>query len=496
MKGRKKGLIMITVVMLVCQIVAPVLTYAGVEERQLLDQIMQEINQENEKLDAGAEILDQLRYDYKHGKDQLTDTDKAMMWKPYNEKKVKKNISVSEARKEVKWLFRLLRSQYGLYTYYGSDAKFGKAQKAVLKEIGTTGRITVKKYQKLVHKQLGFITDAHLSIGGEPFVADVGLFGDESVRYIKKDGDFYREDSPQDRILAINGSRPDRYLKRAIDENGALTWYLYAMQPQSGNHGIHDIKITFQSGKKETVTLKPTLYAHKTNVERMYGYDTYDNLAYVEMNMAYMDEFGMGQERKTFLEDTQDMKKHKYLVFDLRNNPGGDASLVDEWFAQYTGQQLQPNYNTLRVRPVEVGSAEELREMDEFMQQYGMKKTGKYFYEQHPQKQFLENKGKQIFVLTSRQTSSAAEAMTDAFRNLENVVTIGTNTGGVFLNMANYNMAMPYSGLFLQYGSCLQYFDKDYFQESYGMEPDIYLTGPDLEQRLKKFFINYVLGDV
>lgn len=124
----------------------------------------------------------------------------------------------------------------------------------------------------------------------------------------------------------------------------------------------------------------------------------------------------------------------------------------------------------------------------------GLKKSGKYYYYQYPKHQYLENGGRQIYVLTSRRTSSAAEAMTDALKNIENTVTIGTNTGGVLINMANYYMAMPYSGLFFQFGESLQHFDDSYFQESYGMEPDIYLTGKNLDERLEKFFRIYVDG--
>ncbi len=131
--------------------------------------------------------------------------------------------------------------------------------------------------------------------------------------------------------------------------------------------------------------------------------------------------------------------------------------------------------------------------MDEFAAQTGLKRRGKYYYCQYPGRQYLADEGRQIFVLTSRRTSSAAESMTDALKNLENVITIGTNTGGVLANMANYNMAMPYSGLYLQFGECMQYFDPSYFRESYGMEPDLYLTGKNLQKRLKKFFKTYVL---
>ncbi len=251
--------------------------------------------------------------------------------------------------------------------------------------------------------------------------------------------------------------------------------------------------VKYQSGTSEYITLEPAIYSYNKNIKRLYGYDKYDNLAYVEMNQAYMD-WDTPKERKRFLKDIPNMKKQDCLVFDLRNNTGGDGSLIDTWFKRYTGQKLLPNYSTLRIRPVFISNKKELKEMDVFAVQTGMKKDGKYYYSQHPGHQYLKNNDKHIFVLTSRHTSSAAEAMTDALKNIENVITIGTNTGGVLINMANYSMAMPYSGLLLQFGTCLQNFDPSYFKESYGIEPDIYLTGKNLDQRLKKFFQTYISG--
>lgn len=173
----------------------------------------------------------------------------------------------------------------------------------------------------------------------------------------------------------------------------------------------------------------------------MYRYHRYYNLAYVEMNQAYMD-WAFPKERKRFLKDIKKMKKQEHLLFDLRNNTGGDGTLIDEWFQEYTGKTLVPNYSTLRIRPIWIYNAKEIKREDKYSLEVGLKKSGKYYYTLYPKQQYLENKGKTIFVLTCRQTCSAAEAMTDAVRNIENVVVIGINTGGVLLNMANYQMAM------------------------------------------------------
>lgn len=58
----------------------------------------------------------------------------------------------------------------------------------------------------MLHKRLGFITDEHLAIGEELFSGSVRLFSDESVHYIKNDGQYFAEGNLQDAVLEINGN--------------------------------------------------------------------------------------------------------------------------------------------------------------------------------------------------------------------------------------------------------------------------------------------------
>lgn len=478
--------VILAFLLFVGQIMMPFSVCAEGGGQQALQEVLQEVNARNEKLDAPRDSLEAFRYPFDNKKPKLSEQDIRLMWKDYERRKIKKRISVSSAIKEMKWLFRLFRSQYGLYTYYGGDAAFGKAYRKLARAVGTKGSISTKKYQALLHRHLGFITDSHLAVGEEIFYEDVGLFSDESIHYVKTGERFAREDAPQDFITAIQGRPPENYLKRAIDEKGELTYYPYAMLRGRDNVSF---RVEYESGRVENLTMRPAKYAATRELHRHYGYDRHDGWAYVEMNFAYMPG-EMTKDRKQFLKDTADMKQQDRLVFDLRNNPGGDGTLIEKWFKRYTGKTLKPNYSTLRIRPVLLCNKEELRNEDTWARSQKLKREGKYYYTQYPGHQFLRNEGKQIFVLTSRMTSSAAEAMTDALKNVENVVTIGTNTGGVLANMANYSMAMPYSGLFLQFGECMQYFDKSYFREAYGMEPDIYITGKHIQERLDTFFEN------
>lgn len=142
---KKKLAMLVCLAMLLVQAAVPFSAYAGVQEQQELYTVMKEVNGKNMELDAPQDSTDNYRYDFKNNKPTVTKKDNRLMWKEYDRKNVKKRISVTQAKKEVRWLFRLLRSQYGLYTYYGGDAEFGKAKKAVLADIGTEGFVTVKK---------------------------------------------------------------------------------------------------------------------------------------------------------------------------------------------------------------------------------------------------------------------------------------------------------------------------------------------------------------
>lgn len=449
--------------------------------------LLEEINSRKRGLNAGREVLDRYRYDFSNNKPKLTKKDVSIM-KNYNKKKVKKRLSVEEAKKEVSWLFRLFRSQYGLYTYYGGDKVFERQEKAIKRQLGTEGMVTVKSYEKLLYQYLNFIIDNHLTIGEHDFSADVTLFSNEEIHYIKDGEAFYRESNPNDAICSINGKPPETYLKRAIDEEGKLTYYPYTMEKIKEAYCYN---ILYGSGKEESIVLKPAKYAGDEMIDKLYEYKQYHDIAYIALNVMMFEDQDkyMTKERQRFLEDVQKMREQKNLVFDLRRNGGGDMTFVEKWFLAFTGEQPQPNYSTLRIRPIMMGG---LKEMDKLADSCGMEKSGKYYYCQYPKEQYLENKEHRIFVLTSRRTASSAEGFVDLVNNIENAVTIGTNTGGVFTNMANYSLAMPYSGLFLEFGECLMYYDVSYFRESYGIEPDIYLTGENLSDRLEKFFEIYM----
>ena len=121
-------------------------------------------------------------------------------------------------------------------------------------------------------------------------------------------------------------------------------------------------------------------------------------------------------------------------------------------------------------------------------------KEGEYRV-RRPEAQYLEREeGPFLVVLPSRGTASAAEAFTDLTRNVGRSLVIGSNTGGCLTGSQTYRGYLPWSGTELAWGLELFVWPEGYFAEGGGLEPDVYLTGPDQEARLEQFLHRYLTG--
>lgn len=470
--------------------------------------LLTETNAAHAQIDAPRADLATYRYDFGNGKPLFTVEDGARL-RSFDQDNLDLHdpLPADEARAEVGWIMRLLRTQYGLYQWSGGDEAFGKAEAALLAALPQTGSIDLREYKALLIEHLSFIRDTHFSVDGHNMQPDLTLFSDESRAYYRKDGAFYTDAACTDAVRTLGGQAPESYLKRAIGQNGELTWYAYTLAPHAETLPL---KVETACGSY-TATLRPAVSLDsRERPETNYEYHVTGGVPFIELNRTV---FGEGDQsgwsnqndeadKQAFLASAEAVKEYPAAVIDLSFNPGGNGDLPPAWFHTLTGVDAQPNYCTLRIRHGETWlrtaygaqTAEEiagtLASQDAYFSETGLTIDGNY-YVGAPEPQFLEHPEQVLFVLTSRGTASAAEGFTDILHNLQNVVTIGANTGGVLTNGANYGIALPYSGLFFQFGECLFYWNPSYFSEGAGMAPDVYLTGDNLDERLNLFLARY-----
>lgn len=470
---------------------------------------MTEINEKHAALDAPDDSLAQYRYDFTNGKPLLTAEDPVLFYNADNTPPEKSTISRLDARLETAYLFRLLRTQYGLYTYAGGDPAFEAAERSILQDLAGTEDLPLSRYQEIVTRNLKFIRDSHLIFGSYHFTPRLTLYSNEQRNFYRdQDSEtFYMDEECTVPVLSIDGGNPAVFLRPAIGQNGELTYYLYALRPTEDSLALRLSYSRSGRTKNALISLHPARYLGEKGPppnEEIFSFQKVRGLPSLRVTDM---SFGWGHTQngleafERFIDAASAIQEEPFAVMDLTWNPGGDIQKAYDWFKAYTGHMVEPNSRELRIVPGTIwrekcySDPEQWAMYTQSISAMGLKKDGSY-YISRPEKQFLKNDGPNFLVLVSQKTASAAEAMADAMRNLENTLLIGTNTGGVLTNLANYSLEMPYSGLLLQFGEELRYWNPSDFREGFGMEPDLYLTGENLEKRLEKFMDRYLQTDL
>jgi len=90
-----------------------------------------------------------------------------------------------------------------------------------------------------------------------------------------------------------------------------------------------------------------------------------------------------------------------------------------------------------------------------------------------------------LFVLVDNHTFSASEWLIAALRNKDNVIFVGTNSGGGLISDSAIKLVLPNSRINIQCGSGLGfYYDDTMFTEETGFSPDIWVNGDAMQYTL------------
>lgn len=91
-----------------------------------------------------------------------------------------------------------------------------------------------------------------------------------------------------------------------------------------------------------------------------------------------------------------------------------------------------------------------------------------------------------LFVLVDSRTFSASEWLMAALRNKDNVIFVGTNSGGGLMSDSAINVVLPSSRINIRCGFSLRfYYDDTVFSEGTGFCPDIWISTDAMEHTLK-----------
>lgn len=152
----------------------------------------------------------------------------------------------------------------------------------------------------------------------------------------------------------------------------------------------------------------------------------------------------------------------KALVFDIRDNGGGDLTMVESFVRRFINHRITAGYITHKTGPGH----------DDFSEPY------EYFYDPAPEPRIHWDKP--VVVLTNRSTFSAANNFVAVMHLLPQVCVVGDRTGGGSGMPFNSEMPCGWSVRF----SASPVYDAKMQTTEFGIEPDIHVD-LDPEQALQ-----------
>lgn len=389
-------------------------------------------------------------------------------------------ITAEQARDDVDLLFRMLKTSYGAYTYFGGDSTFNVSAHmadSAIEMAATDGMLSPEDLQAILMDTLSFVRDGHFTIGGQSLTKTAAPYQAEGV-FFQRDGMRYYIEYGGMRYYA--DAALARQICPTIVEGGALGWGLFAQSEAAGLPGQEGTAtLTDILGNTRQLALDWRAMDEDIGDNPGFRIDTRAGVQICSIGHMGADTTESADRLIAQLRNAAlSMRGEAVAIIDLRGNRGGNTQYVNEWFLAYCGLSPQPacvfalkdaELYTAALGTLAGGQADAMLQLEKAVLSHS---PGAWYIETLGSR-WVPNQGI-IFVLVDQQVASAAEWMVRCLRAMENVIVVGTNTRGCTLIFNNIDRYLPASGLPVSFGVGL-YVDAEGNIDGTGIQPDIWV---------------------
>lgn len=375
-------------------------------------------------------------------------------------------LTLEQVTADMELYYRLLRSEYGSYTYFGGDEVFRPAIDAVIADCAAMETITLVDWIKSLWEHLNFIEDGHFSIPGIKMGKYAVPFFFRNISFRKTDEGYVAEDGRL--VASVDGFEDlDELFKLSLTVEGELVYYpvvlesFYDQRLKCGEVTCSTTVLTVRFADGTTAGLFSEPYS-LGNYGTEYTVDTSvkNGIPFVTMNQFIGINGGHEFNDTAFRYRDSDM-----LIMDLRTNSGGFLNMATQWFTDYTLQEVWSHCLTFNNGQPDL------------------------LYEKHlsqPDQEFVSSENV-VILLTSKLTASCGDAFVDLAHNVENTLIVGENTNGI-LTSGLGKWTLPNTGLYVTFGTSLfLHPEGDHFEEFRGYYPDIWVPAAEAEEAVMNF---------
>lgn len=375
---------------------------------------------------------------------------------------------------DVDLLFRVFKSFYGPYYYYGGDEAFEGAKARIETEINAVSdQLTLEDVIAILSKNLFFIKDRHMNIGPELlcetnkiavhdyYVEDLWFYEDDVGYYTKKEGRKW--------YLSLVGSdeNVNEYLKVTIDEKGQLCYMLGLTVPVDDARLSIDAITLCRGERIAGIPIVWTEFSARAGYSLEETITVKDGIPLLETVPRPLCNYSAEEEeaaQNRLRNMGKDILTQDVVIVNLNGGSGWQSLFesIDHQIHALAMFRLSKTAEQLgrRNMPWQEGN------YGEYVIQYFSGKWG-------------EN-NRLIFAVQDRGNFSAAEDTIADIRSIENVVLVGGSTGGTAgpSGGTNQRMFLPRTGLPVHFGASLM-IDPGYTEDGYCFDPDIWIDPDD-----------------
>lgn len=388
---------------------------------------------------------------------------------------MEESCTKAEALKDIDLLFRVLKSFYGPYYYFGGDEAFGEARERIIKEINAgPNQFALETLVEIISSNLYFVKDRHVNIGGKKlcetnqiavhdyYVEKLFFYEDAAGYYTKKQNEkWYLTSVGDDDAIS-------EYLKLTIDEKGQLC-YMLGLSVSVSDPRLQIAEITLSRGERDIHTPivwrefeRRSDYSLDEKITVKNGIPLLESKVIPGASIDDAEQEDIQQDRLRKM--GKNLLSQDVVILDL-NSGCGWQSLFESIKHEVQSLRLYKlsktaEYLGLTNMPWNRGK------LGEYVTKYRMGKWGR--------------NDTLVFAVQDRYNYSAAEGTIADIRTIENVILVGGSTGGTAGpgGATNQHIVLPNTGLFVMAGASLS-ISPGYTEEGYCFEPDIWVNPVD-----------------
>lgn len=390
-------------------------------------------------------------------------------------------ITAEQAKEDIAYLFALLKNGYAGYGYFNENGRFDRVQAQLNAAIGDQARVSRVWLLEEMLTRLDFVQDCHFTINSYPLCEQQYFWYVEARYFYEADGRFFIwQEGEQWWLTGVDGEPPDDALKLTFDEQGAPAYLLGQLANSQPEGSLLSFELPDGTSLEEMVVWETAVFEPPVTT-----YETYrtDNDIPVVVSRLFPAE---DEKLTQFVVDAASLADESIAIVDIRGNGGGSSFWGELWVESLTGvapteDEVVSVLWTETAVQGKINAATYLGYSGEILDWLDGELA---FVNNAPEKWIthfvspvsaISNQEQLVVVLMDKGVASSGEAFIGYLHQLDNVVFVGENSGGVgqFGELARF--VLPNTALPIYFGTKL-FFPADLsLSEGIGYLPDVWV---------------------